>query len=47
MHLQQQLDNMKLHKTGPSVTDPKAAMRLPTTAPPKFNGLYPMEKTVG
>ena len=39
MHLQQQLYNMKLHKTGPSVRDPKAAMRLPTTASLKFNGV--------
>ena len=40
MHMQQQLDNMKLSRNGPSVTDPEAAMRLPTTAPPKFNGVH-------
>ena len=38
LQLQQQLENMKISRSGNPVTDPKSAMRLPTCPPPKFNG---------
>ena len=37
MQLQLQLESLKLSST--TVTDPKAAMRLPTCPPPKYNGV--------
>ena len=39
VQLQQQLENMQQSRSGKKGTDPKAAKRLPTCPPPKFNGI--------